>query len=200
MVIRMYCNNGPMVLASGSPRRKKYLEEMGLEFDVVEANIKEECQKGEHPDDFVRRMATEKGLAVSHDQRQSWVVSGDTVVCHDNNILGKPRSKGDAVSILMQLSGREHIVKTGICVCHGISEIVETRVVSTKVVFSNFSLDIARNYVATGEPFDKAGAYGIQGKGAVLVKYIEGSYSNVVGLPLFEIMDLLQKTGAVRVL
>lgn len=195
----MYRNNGPMILASGSPRRKQYLQDMGLEFQVVAAEIEEERLRKELPGDFVCRMAREKSIAVSKLYRDAWVVSGDTIVCLGEKILGKPQSQEDAVSILMQLSGREHTVMTGFCVSHHGRQIQIIEAVTTRVVFADFSEEVARGYVATGEPLDKAGAYGIQGKGAVLVKSIEGSYTNVVGLPLYELLGVLKKIGAVQV-
>jgi len=194
----MFCNNGPLILASGSPRRQEYLQQMGLEFSVIVAQIVEQCFDKEPPQDFVERMAFSKGKIVSENHPESWVISGDTIVCLGNTILGKPHSSDDAVTLLMQLSGREHFVKSGFSVFHGAKGVSKTSSVTTRVIFNDFTEIMARSYVATGEPMDKAGAYGIQGMGAVLVKSIEGSYSNVVGLPVFEIMEVLQNVGAVE--
>jgi septum formation protein len=143
-------------------------------------------------------MAWEKAVVVSSDFPDSWVISGDTVVCLGDRILGKPADELEAVALLMSLSGREHCVKTGFCVAHRSCEVKIVQSVTTKVHFTEFSESVARAYVATGESLDKAGAYGIQGKGVFLVKAIEGSYSNVVGLPLYELMEVLQANGIIE--
>ncbi len=187
----MYCNRKSLVLASGSPRRQQYLKEMGLVFSVVTSSVDEVVLCDETPDDFVCRMAREKLAVPANTFPESWVISGDTVVCRGADILGKPTGQEDAINMLMSLSGMEHRVKTGLCVACVAENISIVRVVTTKVLFSKFSETIARAYVASGECFDKAGSYGIQGKGAFLVKAIEGSYSNVVGLPLTELLELL---------
>jgi septum formation protein len=127
----------------------------------------------------------------------SWVVAADTVVSLESMVLGKPIDSMDAVSMLMRLAGKEHWVQTGICLAGGQEGIVAVQVVRTRVVFSPFSERVALAYVATGEPLDKAGSYGIQGLGAFLVKEIMGSYSNVVGLPLHELLVMLEEHGVV---
>jgi septum formation protein len=164
---------------------------MGLVFSVITSSVDEVVFRDETPDDFVCRMAREKSVVPARDCPESWVISGDTVVCRGADILGKPADQQDAVSMLMSLSGIEHRVKTGLCVACVAENISIVRVVTTKVLFSDFSETVARAYVASGECFDKAGSYGIQGKGAFLVKTIEGSYSNVVGLPLTELLNIL---------
>lgn len=194
----MYHNQRKLILASGSPRRQKYLKDMGLDFIVRTASVHEQPLENEKSESFVLRMAREKAAAVSVDFPDFWVVSGDTVVCLGDQILGKPSNEEHAVALLMALSGREHCVKTGFCVAQYSSRVEIAQFVTTKVYFSKFSESVARAYVATGEPLDKAGAYGIQGKGACLVKAIEGSYSNVVGLPLFELMEILLENGVVE--
>jgi len=195
----MYCNRKSIVLASGSPRRQQYLGEMGLVFSVITSSVDEVVFRDETPDDFVCRMAREKSIVPARDFPESWVISGDTVVCRGADILGKPTDQQDAISMLMSLSGKEHRVKTGLCVACVAENISVVRVVTTKVLFSEFSVTTARAYVASGECFDKAGSYGIQGKGAFLVKAIEGSYSNVVGLPLTELLDLLMAHQVISV-
>ncbi len=189
----MYCNRKSIVLASGSPRRQHYLKEMGLVFSVITSSVDEVVCRDETPDDFVCRMAREKSAIPAQKFPESWVISGDTVVCSGAEILGKPVDREDAISMLMSLSGIEHRVKTGLCVACVAENISIVRVVTTKVLFAEFSETTARAYVASGECFDKAGSYGIQGKGAFLVKAIEGSYSNVVGLPLTELLDILME-------
>jgi septum formation protein len=188
----MYFNKEPIVLASGSPRRQQYLEDLGIGFSVYSVPIDETPFKGEAADLFAVRMAREKAEAVSNQFHRSWVIGGDTVVCLGREILGKPLDNEDAFSMLMSLSGKEHTVRTGIFLCHAEKKIYDQRIVETKVVFADFDESIARGYVNTGECLDKAGAYGIQGKGAVLVRAIKGSYSNVVGLPLFELIEMLR--------
>lgn len=194
----MYHNSQPIILASESPRRQQYLEEMGLIFTVQRASVRENPLDNEDPDVFVRRMAAEKASVISSLFPESWVISGDTVVCLGDKILGKPADAKDAVTLLMSLSGREHCVKTGFCVAHGKRGVKIVQSVTTKVRFSDFSESVARAYVASGESLDKAGAYGIQGKGVFLVKTITGSYSNVVGLPMYELMEVLQENGVIK--
>lgn len=187
----MYRNKQAIVLASASPRRQHYLRAMGLKFTVHPGTVDEQPMAGEKPDDFVLRMAGEKAAEVSARYPESWVISGDTVVCLDRKILGKPAGMKEAVAQLMALSGREHRVITGFCVSHGGKgeKIVES--VTTYVRFIAYSQETAVAYAATGEGLDKAGAYGIQGVGGCLVESIDGSYSNVVGLPLCQLLQVL---------
>lgn len=198
LVNPMYHNLQPIILASGSPRRQQYLREMGLRFSVQTTSVTELPQTNEDSDSFVLRMAREKAAAVSAEFPDSWVISGDTVVCLGDKILGKPSDEDEAVALLMALSGRKHYVKTAFCVAYGIREVEIAQLVATKVFFAKFSEAVARAYVAAGESLDKAGAYGIQGKGIFLVRAIEGSYSNVVGMPLYELMEVLQVHGVIE--
>lgn len=153
----------------------------------------------EDPSSFVRRMALEKAGAVRDRHPDAWIVSGDTVVCLEQHILGKPGGFEEAVAMLLLLAGREHLVETAFCLCHGQSRVQVVRSVVTRVRFASFGEAVARAYAATGECFDKAGAYGIQGKGSVLVQAIDGSYSNVVGLPLCELVQVLLEQRVIRV-
>lgn len=194
----MYSNRDELILASGSPRRKQYLKAMGLRFSIRTVSVDETPKPLEHSGDFVRRMAREKAAGVSAEFPHSWVISGDTVVCLGDKILGKPADESEAVGLLLALSGREHFVKTGFCVAHKAHGVEVVQSVTTKVLFAKFSESVARAYVAAGESLDKAGAYGIQGKGVFLVKAIEGSYSNVVGLPLQELIDVLVAHGVIK--
>lgn len=187
----MYRNKQAIVLASGSPRRQQYLREMGLEFVVKTGSVAEQPMAGEKPDDFVLRMAAEKAAEVSSQYPEAWVISGDTVVCLDKKILGKPSGMKEAMALLMALSGREHRVITGFCVTHGNRGVKIVDSVTTYVRFMHYSEQIALAYAATGECLDKAGAYGIQGMGGCLVETIDGSYSNVVGLPLCQLLQVL---------
>ncbi len=192
----MFKNNGQLILASGSPRRKRFLEGMGLDFTVAVADVPEVPHDGELPDEFVRRLAKDKALAVGVDHPEAWVIGADTAVVLDNLILGKPRDPDDGLAMLTMLAGRIHEVWTGFAICRGSSEVV-SRAVCTEVKFVKAGQDLLSAYVATGEPLDKAGAYGIQGQGGGLVERIDGSYSNVVGLPLAELIEELLKLGAI---
>ena len=187
----MYKNRQHIVLASGSPRRRQFLQELGLSFTVRTATVEEQPMPGEKPEDFVLRMAEEKAAEVSGEYPEAWVIAGDTVVCLDRKILGKPADEEEAVHLLMALSGREHRVMTGFCVAHAGRGLMVLEQVTTYVRFIRFSEEVARAYAATGECLDKAGAYGIQGIGGCLVESIDGSYSNVVGLPLSQLLQAL---------
>ncbi len=180
-----------LILASASPRRSSLLQGLGLEFEIKEAKVEEKPLAGEPPVEFVLRLACDKSGEVSRGNRTSWVLGADTVVVLGNTILGKPEDEAEALEILQELAGRKHIVHTGFCLMNEDDNISVSRVVSTEVCFSPFSKDIAEAYVATGEPLDKAGAYGIQGQGSFLVESINGSYTNVVGLPLVEVVKEL---------
>ncbi|MEK6201903.1 MAG: Maf family protein [Desulfobulbaceae bacterium] len=189
----------PLILASSSPRRQAYFQDLGLDYRVHAADIDERLLPEEEPQGFVRRIAVEKARPVMDIYPESWIVAADTVVTFADSVLGKPRDHTDAVSMLMQLSGKEHRVLTGICLACLQEGVVAVQSVTTRVVFSPFPESVARAYVATGEPMDKAGSYGIQGQGAFLVKEIMGSYSNVVGLPLSELLVMLAEYGVIAV-
>ncbi len=188
-----------LILASSSPRRQEYFLGLGLEYRVHAADIDETPFPEEKTHDFVRRMAVEKARPVMDLYPDAWIVAADTVVSLAEAILGKPKDSVGAVSMLMQLSGKEHLVQTGICLACRQEGVVAVQSVSTRVAFSSFSKKVAQAYVATGEPMDKAGSYGIQGKGAFLVREIMGSYSNVVGLPLCELLIMLEEYGVIVV-
>lgn len=195
----MYNTKQSIILASGSPRRKEFLTNLGLTFDVVVASISENPMADELPESFVLRMAREKASFVADKFPESCVISGDTIVCLGQTILGKPISKDHAVELLLQLSGREHIVRSGFCVMQKNRHINRTHSVETRVSFTEFSEDAARAYVVTGEPMDKAGAYGIQGVGGMFVESIEGSYTNVVGLPVAELLEVLVEEDIIEI-
>ncbi len=182
---------GRLILASASPRRRTLLQELGLEFEVIEAGVKEQPLAGESPEDFVLRASCDKARAVALRNSASWVLGADTVVVHKGRILGKPGDAGEALAVLQGLAGRKHLVHTGFCLENRREGVSVSRVVTTEVHFFAFSKEIAAAYTATGEPLDKAGAYGIQGCGGFLVERINGSYSNVVGLPLMEVIQEL---------
>lgn len=181
-----------LVLASASPRRRAMLEPLGYRLRVAPAEIDETPRPGEEPVAFALRMATEKAEAAPADP-EAVVLAADTVVHLDGQIFGKPRDSQDAERMLTALSGREHAVTTAFCLRCGPAR--RARAVTTRVRFRALSPAEIRGYVATGEVFDKAGAYGIQGIGGFLVEGIVGSYSNVVGLPLAELLDELALLG-----
>lgn len=181
-----------IVLASASPRRKEILENLGVRITVVPGSLKEERRDGEAPASYALRMAMQKALAVAKDRKDGIVIGADTIVLLDGRILGKPQNAEDAKKMLKALSGREHIVITGI----GIVDVDNQNTMSgeeqTIVYFRRISDEEIERYVATGEPLDKAGGYGIQGKGGFFIRRIEGDYFNVVGLPVSLLYELLQ--------
>jgi len=186
-----FTTNKPFILASASPRRREMLELLGISFSIHTAAIDEEHFEGETPDTFVRRLAADKALTVASAFPGSYVLGADTVVVLDKNILGKPSDNQEAAAMLSSLSGQTHQVWTGFCIAHKTNGIARDRAICTAVTFRNLNLPLINAYVASGEPMDKAGAYGIQAMGGCLVKTINGSYSNVVGLPLAETIDAL---------
>ena len=166
-----------LILASGSSRRKELLEQIGVQFSSVAMDIDETPLEAESPEDYVERMATEKAIAAIQKYPENTILASDTSVICEGSILGKPESEEDAKETLRLLSGRSHHVLTAIAmvVIEGGKNSIETQVVSTQVDFYDLSEEQIVDYVATGESMDKAGAYGIQGKGALLVKGINGS-------------------------
>lgn len=171
-----------LILASGSPRRRELLEQIGAAYEVKVGTYAEDVPKNDDPEKFVIRQAAGKAASVAEKYTGQWVLGADTVVVSDGKILGKPGSDEEAVSMLQRLSGKTHAVYTGIALRK--DDGVWTHAEKTLVTFRTLSDEEIRAYVATKEPRDKAGAYGIQGRGAVLVEQIEGDYANVVGLPL----------------
>ena len=180
-----------LILASQSPRRKELLSQLGVQFQTRPADIDETPLSGESPMDYVLRLSIEKARCIAGSQSGTWVLGSDTTVVRGEAILGKPEDEEDAVSMLLSLSGKTHQVLTAVALVKG--EQVLSRVVSTQVCFREITESMARAYWATEEPCDKAGSYGIQGLGGMLVRSIDGSYSSVVGLPLAETADLLME-------
>ena len=174
-----------IILASASPRRSELMTLAGFRFDVICADIDEIVPEKAMPQEGVMSLALQKAQAVAKDHRKSAVVGSDTVVALDGKILGKPRSEKEAAEMLRSLSGRIHKVFTGVAIVCG--EKVTSFFEETEVEFYPLTDQEILDYVATGEPMDKAGAYGIQGRGAVLVKRINGDYFNVMGLPISKV-------------
>lgn len=184
-----------IVLASGSPRRAEILRTLGIPFEVDVSSLPEVVLPGEDPVSHARRLAVAKAASVSLRHPGKLVLGGDTVVVVDREILGKPRDPADAVDMLLRLAGRSHAVASGLALARDGAE-VASGVEITRVEFRPFGIETAERYVATGEPLDKAGAYGIQERGAALVRRVEGDYSAVVGLPVPLLLTLLEQAGS----
>ena len=180
-----------LVLASGSPRRRQLLEMLGIEHRVVPPDVDETRRPGETPADYVVRLAREKARAVSGRDPKPLVLAADTTVILGDELFAKPATVGEAVEMLGRLAGRTHQVYTGVALAQG--ERVETALDVSDVTFRRLARDQIANYVATGEPMDKAGAYAIQGKGAALIDGIRGDFFGVMGLPLRLVLDLLER-------
>lgn len=176
-------------LASQSPRRRELLEQIGVDYQVISVDVEESRQSGELAADYVQRLSKDKAMAGALTKHDNPVLGADTIVVLEGSVLEKPISEEHAVAMLLRLSGNTHQVMTAISVVF--QEKIHTRMNITSVRFRAISEIEAREYWATGESKDKAGAYGIQGKAAVFVEEIQGSYSAVVGLPLFETASLL---------
>jgi septum formation protein len=190
-------NNTKLILASNSPRRRYLLKQAGLLFSVIPSQVDESGVSVSSPALYARELAIAKAMDVANGHPDRWVIGADTIVLIDGLILGKPDSKAHAVEMLERLSGQTHQVITGYCICRVSSgnRIVDS--VSTDVTFKTLSAREITWYTHTSEPFDKAGAYAIQGLGTFLVKSISGSYTNVVGLPVCEVIEHLIQEGVV---
>jgi len=194
-------SSGEMILASASPRRAEILTSLGIDFRVFPPDVDESILPGELPRLHAERVARAKAEAVSRLYPLEWVLAGDTVVGLDDQILGKPQSPEDAVEILLRLQGKVHQVVTALALVRPprgamVSPEFYIGFQATSVAFRPFDRSFAEGYVRTGEPMDKAGAYGIQGNGAVLVTGIVGDYSAVVGLSVPLLFRLLEESGA----
>lgn len=186
-----------LILASGSPRRKELLEMLGLEFDICPAVGEEMVKAGLSPKETVRSLARQKAAEVSADHRDALVIAADTVVSLDGEILGKPKTGEAAREMLLKLSGKTHRVYTGLCLVRGDEMLCGAE--ETSVRFRELTDAEIAAYIATGDPLDKAGAYGIQGKAARFIEGINGDYYNVMGLPLCR-LDRMLKTMGVELL
>ncbi len=185
-----------MILASASPRRKELLEQIGLiGFRIITSPCDESEISGATPAETAKRLALTKASLIAAAEPAALVIGADTIVVLGDEILGKPADPEEAKAMLRRLSGREHTVITGYCLLQRNRGRTENDYVSTRVFFRSLEESEIESYVATGEPLDKAGAYGIQGRGALFVERIEGCYSNVVGLPLAKIGQALRRFG-----
>ncbi|MBA4416863.1 MAG: septum formation inhibitor Maf [Syntrophus sp. (in: bacteria)] len=184
-----------IILASESTRRVDILRSLGISFSIIPPDIDEKREKGESPRDFVLRMSHEKALKVGNHFPEKWVIGADTVVVSKGKVLGKPENNTDAFNMLTSLRNKWHKVFTGYCVLNVSKNIVCQDAVETKVFLRDLSDDEIMRYIKTSEPLGKAGSYAVQGKGGYMVKEIKGSYSNVVGLPICEVAEVLLSLG-----
>src|SRR6476619_3535147 len=180
-----------VILASGSPRRRQLLQLVGVDHDVIPSDIDETIRNGELPEQYAERLSREKVEHVAKDHVDSVVVGADTIVVIDDIILGKPRDVDDAARMLRMLSGRSHTVMTAVAATHNGKTVSAVEIVD--VTFLPLDDDRISRYIATNEPMDKAGAYGIQGYGATLVRRIDGDYFAVMGLSLVRLVALLRE-------
>lgn len=189
--------SGRLILASASPRRGEFLKLMGLHFEVMPGNIDETFRPGEAPREHVLRLAEEKASSVARFYPDAWVLGADTIVVVTGEVLGKPGSPAEATAMLEKLSGREHEVFTGFSIVRQDRAVRVSEVVGSSVLFREITADEMAWYTGTGEPYDKAGAYAVQGMGGCFIREIRGSCTNVVGLPLCEVVDALKRVAAI---
>lgn len=180
-----------LILASNSPRRKELLSMLGYEFEICPSDC-DESTNIVNPAELVKELSLRKAHAVERTSDDT-IIGSDTVVSINGKILGKPQDVNDAINMLNQLSGKTHTVYTGVCILQGNTEIIEA--ISCDVTFKKMTDNEIANYVASGEPMDKAGAYGIQGKGSAYVEKISGDYFAVVGFPCCYVNSVLNKLG-----
>jgi septum formation protein len=188
----------PLILASRSPRRRYLLEQAGLTFSVIPSALDESSVPVSPPENHVRMLAKAKAVEVAELYPQSWVIGADTLVLTGDAVLGKPDTAVQARQMLEALSGKTHRVLTGYCICCKAAGRSFSETVETKVLFKTLSESEIDWYINTSEPYDKAGGYAVQGLGTFLVKRIEGSYTNVVGLPVCEVIEYLLREGIVK--
>jgi MAF protein len=185
----------PLILASGSPRRRAFLEALGLPFSIQVADVEEETQEGEAPHALVARLSLEKALVVATARPSAVVIGADTIVTLDDELLGKPEGPAEAAAMLRRLRSRAHVVYTGVAVCPPGGGTPLTAVVASTVWMRAYSEDEVAAYVASGDPLDKAGAYAIQNGSFHPVERMRGCYTSVMGLPLQALADLLAVVG-----
>lgn len=183
------------VLASSSPRRRELLASIGIDFEVVPSHVPEEHQAGEAPEEYVARLSRDKAAAIATNHPSRWVIAADTTVLLGDELLEKPVDATDAARMLATIAGRTHTVYTGVTIQNESAGYHETRVAESEVRMLALSADDIAWYVATGEPLDKAGAYAVQGIGAMFIDSIHGSYTNVVGLPVALLFQMFRKAG-----
>jgi len=192
-----YCNNQSIILASKSPRRAYLLDQAGIQFSIIPSSFDESSVKFTSPEAHVKILAEAKADDLGKQFPEKWIIGADTIVMINKTMLGKPGSKKEARNMLKMLSGRIHQVYTGYSICCKAKKRFFSETVKTDVLFKKLTKDEIEWYINTDEPFDKAGAYAIQGLGTFLVKSINGSYTNVVGLPVCEVIELLIQEGII---
>ena len=188
-----------LILASKSPRRRYLLEQAGLSFRVIPSDIDESSVAMSSPEVYARVLSEAKANDVAKKYPDKWVIGADTIVLKDGAILGKPSSQSEARTMLRRLSGQTHQVLTGYAICCLAKQRMFSETIKTDVLFKNLTDKEIEWYIQTKEPFDKAGAYAIQGLGTFLVKSINGSYTNVVGLPVCEVLEFLIKERVITI-
>jgi septum formation protein len=184
-----------LLLASTSPRRHQIMKQVGLDFEVVDNDYEEDMTLDMTPEDLVMFLSKGKADSVVTDEKNAIIVSADTIVVHDGQVLGKPHTPERAKEVLSMLSGTKHQVMTGFTVRDIETGESVSKAIVTDIEFNKLSDEIIDAYVATGEPLDKAGAYGIQDGGAALFKGVHGDYYNVVGLPIAPLLEVLNTFG-----
>jgi len=182
-----------LILASSSPRRRELLASIGAEFDVVPSHIPEERRAGEAPEEYVARLSREKADAIAKLHPSRWIIAADTTVLLGDQLLEKPLDAADAARMLATIAGRTHVVYTGVTLQNTERRYHDTRVAESEVRMLPLTPRDIEWYVKTGEPLDKAGAYAAQGVGAIFIDSIHGSYTNVVGLPLALLFQMMRK-------
>ena len=183
------------ILASASPRRRELLQSIGLDFEIVPSHIPEIRGEGEAPEEYVARLSREKAAAIAIEHHDRWIIAADTTVLLGEQLLEKPADAGDAQRMLATIAGKTHIVYTGVTLQNAAGGYHDTRVAESEVRMLPLSEREIEWYVATGEPLDKAGAYAVQGIGAMFIDSVHGSYTNVVGLPLALLYQMLKRAG-----
>jgi septum formation protein len=184
-----------MILASSSPRRRELLASVGIDFEVVPSNVPEHHQPGEAPEEYVARLSRDKAAAIAQRHPARWIIAADTTVLLGDQLLEKPADPADAARMLSAIAGKTHVVYTGVTLQNLDNGHRDTRVAESEVRMLPLDGNDIEWYVATGEPLDKAGAYAVQGIGAMFIDSIHGSYTNVVGLPLALLFQMLRKAG-----
>ncbi len=192
-------NHKPLILASKSPRRKELLESIGLHITIAPSNVNEDSVGFKQPYEFAEELSFLKADSISTSYPDVWIIGADTIVVVKGEILGKPKSKSHARDMLSKLNNTEHSVFTGFCLVHRRKNMIIKKSVETKVYFKDLTSREILWYAESDEPYDKAGAYGIQGIGSFLVKKISGSYTNVVGLPVCEVFDVLKDLDIINI-
>lgn len=197
MINKTNNNKQLLILASKSPRRKYLLEQAGLEFSIIPSEVDEDSVPLCEPCSYVKKLAEIKANDIADKHPDNWVLGADTIVLIDGEILGKPNSKDDALKMLQKLNGKTHQVYTGFCITCKKKNRIISKTITTDVLFKKLKAHEIEWYINTPEPFDKAGSYAIQGLGTFLVKSIKGSYTNVVGLPVCEVIETLLEENVI---